>query len=105
MNLSIVIGVIIVALVAWFLWNRNKGGAVGTSAAPTRPAPSAAPSPAPMPAVAAGGPLGSYEEYRRVSPSNMVYGKLTCNRCGSNLLRTSAGVASCSSCGAALYRT
>jgi ribosomal protein S27E len=34
----------------------------------------------------------------------MVYGKLTCNRCGSNLLSTSGGVASCGSCGAALYR-
>ena len=55
-------------------------------------------------AAAAGGPAASYDEYRRVSPSNMVYGKLTCNRCGSNRIRVEGGAAACMSCGASLYR-
>ena len=103
MNLSIVIGIIVVAVVAWFLWNRNKGAAAPPAATSAPPAPTPAPA-APLPGRAAAAPLGSYDDYRRVSPSNMVYGKLTCNRCGSNLLSTSGGVASCGSCGAALYR-
>ena len=56
-------------------------------------------------ATGTGDAAASYDEYRQRAPSNMINGKLTCNRCGSSLIRTEGGTASCTSCGAALYRT
>ena len=116
MDFSIWILVIAVAAVAYFYWNQRKGSASGDERKPgapvNPPAPAAAPAatasapPARAAAAAgsAGSPAASYDEYRRVSPSNFVYGKLTCNRCGSNLIRVEGGTAGCMSCGAALYR-
>ena len=123
MDFSIWILVVAVAAVAYFYWNQRKGSASGDErkaapGAPVHPAAPAAgaaaaapPAPAAAPAArataatgAAGGPAASYDEYRRISPSNMVYGKLTCNRCGSNRIRVEGGTAGCMSCGAALYR-
>jgi hypothetical protein len=123
MDFSIWILVVAVAAVAYFYWNQRKGsGPDGARkpGAPLTPPPAANPTAAPAAApsasasaaparpmaaaAAAGGPAASYDEYRRVSPSNMVYGKLTCNRCGSNRIRVEGGTAGCMSCGAALYR-
>jgi hypothetical protein len=97
MNASIVILVAAVALaVAWYWWSRRdkQPAAIGGHLAAGTTTAGAAP-----------GALASYDEYRRISPSNMLLGKLTCNRCGSNLIVARNGTASCSNCGAALYRT
>jgi hypothetical protein len=113
MDFSIAILIVAIAAVAYFVWNQRKrsgdsGKAAAPSAAPPASMPAATPrsaaSPSAAPAAGSGGALASYDEYRRTSPSNMVYNKLTCNRCGSNLIRTTGGMASCMSCGAALYR-
>jgi hypothetical protein len=120
MDFSIVILVVAVAAVAYFVWNQRKGAGPSDQARPMPPAPAAStPVSAPVSAApvasaanaaaraapaAAGSAAASYDEYRRVSPSNMVYGKLTCNRCGSNLIRVEGGTAGCTTCGAALYR-
>lgn len=99
MNSSIVILVVVVALaLAWYLWSRREKSSSTLATAGAAPGGGAS-------SVAPSGALASYDEYRRVSPSNMLYGKLTCNRCGSNLIAASNGTASCSNCGAALYRT
>jgi hypothetical protein len=114
MDFSILILVVAVAAVAYFYWNQRKGSTPGderkappaapVGAPPAAAAPVASAAPA-RPAVAvAGTAAASYDEYRRVNPSNMVYGKLTCNRCGSNLIRVDGGAAGCLTCGASLYR-
>lgn len=86
MSMTFLILLAIAAVVVYLLWQqRNK---------------------APDVVSAAGGPVpaASYEAYRRQHPSHMVYGKLTCQHCGSNLIRREQGVARCESCSAALYR-
>ncbi len=80
------------------------GVELGGAGTPAYTPPATAPAAAPSAGLRTGGPLGSYDEYRRVSPSNMINGKLTCNQCGSNLIRTVGGTASCTTCGASLYR-
>ena len=99
MSWNLVILILVVAAVAYVLWSRrDKAGELGAGSAAQ---------PASAGAGAGGGavgPLASYDEYRRVSPSNMLNGKLTCNRCGSNLISTAGGMATCSTCGASLYR-
>ena len=106
MNSSIVILIVVVALaVAWYLWSRRDKQPTSTGGSGTTPGATATPKLAPATVAPASGALGSYDEYRRVSPSNMRLGKLTCNRCGSNLIATTNSTASCSNCGAALYRT
>ena len=97
MSMNILILIAVVAIVAYFIWKpRGKSdsgaGAMTSGAAGTA-------------AAGAAGPVASYEDYRRTSPSNMINGKLTCNRCGSNMIATAGSTASCSNCGAALYRT
>jgi hypothetical protein len=109
MDWSIVILIVAVAAVAYFVWNQRKGagdstattGSAGPSAAATPPRPA---TPAAATPTSGASPLASYDEYRRVNPSHMVYNKLTCNRCGSNMIKTSGGTALCGNCGAALYR-
>jgi lipopolysaccharide export system protein LptC len=85
MSLNILIAVAVVAAIAWFVWQQRGKSASAAAALPDAAA-------------------ASYEDYRRLAPSNMINGKLTCKHCGSNLLRQGGGVASCSSCGSALYR-
>ena len=85
MSWNLLILVAVVAAVAWFVWQQRGKSAAATTAP-------------------ADGVAASYDDYRRLAPSNMINGKLTCNRCGSNLLRQGGGEASCSSCGSALYR-
>lgn len=109
MSSNIVILILIVAAaVAFFMWmKRGRSDDVSTRTPAYQP-PAASPATTPATSGATlrtGGPLGSYDEYRRVSPSNMINGKLTCNQCGSNLIRTVGGTASCTTCGASLYRT
>lgn len=99
MSWNLVILILVVAAVAYVLWTRrDKGGELGHGSA-VQPASAGAGG-----STASSGPLASYDEYRRVSPSNMVNGKLTCNRCGSNLIAAANGTASCLNCGASLYR-
>ncbi|MBA3596004.1 MAG: hypothetical protein H0W40_01285 [Methylibium sp.] len=105
MSSNIVILIIIVAAaVAFFMWMKRGKSDDMSAGAPAYKPPAAAPATAPGATLRTGGPLASYDEYRRVSPSNMINGKLTCNQCGSNLVRTDGGTASCTTCGASLYR-
>jgi flagellar basal body-associated protein FliL len=104
-NLVILI-VIVAAAYGLYVWMRRSKGSDTNAGTPayTPPASTSTTGLSAATATATGGALGSYEEYRRVSPSNMINGKLTCNRCGSNLIRTAGGMASCTTCGASLYR-
>lgn len=103
MNIYVVLFVVAVAAVVYFVWSQRAKRPDSTAAAPPPQLPASTAS-ALATTPSAAGLLASYDEYRRVHPSNMLYGKLTCNRCGSNLLRSAGGTASCMSCGAALYR-
>ena len=108
MSSNIVILILIVAAaVAFFMWMKRGRNDDTSARAPAYNPPAATPGATPASSAGTlrtGGPLASYDEYRRVSPSNMINGKLTCNRCGSNLIRTAGGTASCTTCGASLYR-
>ena len=105
MSWSIVILIAVAAAVAYFVLKRGKSSESSMAATPQ---PAAAPSPvspasSAAPAARARAAASSYEEYRRTSPSNMINGRLTCNRCGSNLIQTQGGSATCNSCGSLLY--
>lgn len=100
MNVYVVMFVVAVAAVVYFVWSQRSKRPPQADAPARLPTAALAAAPAPS----ANGSLASPDEYRRVHPSNMLQGKLTCHRCGSNLLRAEGGVVSCSSCGAALYR-
>jgi len=109
MSWSIVILIAVAAAVAYFVLKRGKSSDSPMAATPQ---PAAAPTAAPASASSASSAAtaararpsaSSYEEYRRTSPSNMINGRLTCNRCGSNLIQTQGGSATCSSCGSLLY--
>lgn len=104
MSWSIVIVIAIAAAVAYFVWKqRGKGSdAPLTTAARSAPPATQGTSDAPPAATARAG-ASSFEEYRRLSPSNMINGRLTCNRCGSNLIQAQGGSATCSTCGSILY--
>lgn len=98
MSTSMWVLIVVVALAAvWFFWGRNRVKDTMSAPAPATAAGSSG-------STGGGAALGSYDDYRRTSPSNMVYGKLTCNRCGSNLIRAEGGVGRCTNCGAQLYR-
>jgi hypothetical protein len=108
MSTGTIVLIVVIAAVAWYLWSRRDKTPPGSAATPPSTAASTASLPSSTPATAtaaAGSAVGSYDEYRRLAPSNMVYNKLTCNRCGSNLIASNGGVAACSNCGASLYRT
>lgn len=96
MSWNTVILIIVIAAVVYFVW-KQRGAKSGVAPADSAGAASGA--------SVAGDAAASYDDYRQRAPSNMINGKLTCNRCGSNLIRTEGGTASCTSCGAALYRT
>jgi hypothetical protein len=105
MSWSIVILIAVAAAVAYFVLKRGKSNGSPMSATP-QPAPApatASPAPSAAPAARARAVASSYEEYRRTSPSNMINGRLTCIRCGSNLIQTQGGSATCSSCCSVLY--
>jgi hypothetical protein len=95
MSWNIVIVIVVAAAIAYFVWKQlsGKGPTAATAGAGTPPAAGAAATTTPA----------SYEDYRRTSPSNMINGKLTCNRCGSNRIRSSATSGRCDNCGATLY--
>ncbi len=105
MNWTIVIVIGAVAAVAYYDRKSGRKPASGAASAGAAPVPAPGPAtPAAAPVAAAAGPAASYDDYRRLHPSNMRIGKLTCNECGSNLLRTASGLASCTNCGVSLYR-
>jgi hypothetical protein len=105
MSWSIVIVIAIAAAVAYFVWKqRGKGSDVPmTTAARTPPSAGQGTSAGASPAAAGHARASSFEEYRRLSPSNMINGRLTCNRCGSNLIQAQGGSATCTTCGSILY--
>ena len=103
MSWSIVILIAVAAAVAYFVLKRGRS-TDAPLATPPQPAPPASARPDGNATTARARPAASsYEDYRRTSPSNMINGRLTCNRCGSNLIQTQGGSATCSSCGSVLY--
>ena len=90
----------IAAAIAYFVLKQRGKGAEAPMAATPQATPGAGGT---SPAARARPGASSYEEYRRMSPSNMINGRLTCNRCGSNLIQTQGGTATCSTCGSVLY--
>lgn len=105
MSWSIVIVIAIAAAVAYFVWKQRGKGSDAPLTTAARTTPPATQGTNAGAAPAAGGHAGasSFEEYRRLSPSNMINGRLTCNRCGSNLIQSQGGRATCSTCGSILY--